>query len=275
MKITIDEEEQVLTCQDESGPRRLPLYSDEAFEIIAQLYLTVGWNQKYTYTFSWLGRPIIQLPDDMFRIQEVIHRVKPDVIIETGVAHGGSLIYYAGLCEAMKKGRIIGIDIEIRSHNRTAIEAHPLFDRIELLEGSSTAPNILEEVRRRIQPGDVVFVSSTQITAIGMSATSWKPTRRSCPWSHTSWPRMASCGTLQMCRAELCAGRMTTPRWLRRILPEKIHAFQLNILTGNSMKVTCPRALLIGRLPILSGSDEEGAESCVELGVLEGASARP
>ena len=158
MKITIDEEEQILTFQDESGPRRLPLYSDEAFEIIAQLYLTVGWNQKYTYTFSWLGRPIIQLPDDMFRIQEVIHRVKPDVIIETGVAHGGSLIYYAGLCEAIKKGRIIGIDIEIRSHNRTAIEAHPLFDRIELLEGSSTAPNILEEVRRRIQPGDVVFV---------------------------------------------------------------------------------------------------------------------
>lgn len=158
MKITIDEEEQVLTYEDESGPRQLPLYSDEAFEIVAQLYLTVGWNQKYTYTFSWMGRPIIQLPDDMFRIQEVIYNVKPDVIVETGVAHGGSLIFYAGLCEAMGKGRILGIDIEIRPHNRTAIEAHPLFDRIELLEGSSTAPHIVEEVRRRIQPGEVVLV---------------------------------------------------------------------------------------------------------------------
>lgn len=158
MKITIDEEEQVLTYEDESGRRQLPLYSDEAFEIVAQQYLMVGWNQRYTYTFSWLGRPIIQLPDDMFRIQEVIHSVKPDVIIETGIAHGGSLIFYAGLCQAMGKGRIIGIDIEIRPHNRTAIEAHMLFDRIDLLEGSSTAPDILEETRRRIRPGEVVLV---------------------------------------------------------------------------------------------------------------------
>ena len=158
MKIVIDEERRTLACQDDKGRRELPLYSDEAFEIISRLYLTVGWNQKYTYTFSWLGRPIIQLPDDMVRLQEVIHSVKPDVIVETGVAHGGSLIYYASLCKAMDKGRIIGIDIEIRPHNREAMEAHPMFDRIELLEGSSTAPEILDAVRARIQAEDVVLV---------------------------------------------------------------------------------------------------------------------
>jgi cephalosporin hydroxylase len=90
------------------------LYTDEAFEILSELWVKVGWNQKYIYTFSWMGRPIIQLPEDIMRIQEVIYKIKPDVIIETGIAHGGSLIFYASLCKAMEKGRVIGIDIEIR-----------------------------------------------------------------------------------------------------------------------------------------------------------------
>jgi cephalosporin hydroxylase len=94
----------------------------------------VGWNQKFVYTFSWMGRPIIQLPEDMIRIQEVIYTVKPDLIIKTGVAHGGSLIYYASLCKAMGKGRIIGVDIKIRPHNRKAIEKHELFSYINLIE---------------------------------------------------------------------------------------------------------------------------------------------
>ena len=74
----------------------------------------VGWNEKYSYTFSWMGRPIIQLPEDMVRMQEVIYEVQPDVIVETGVAHGGSLIFYASLCKAMGTGRVIGVDIKIR-----------------------------------------------------------------------------------------------------------------------------------------------------------------
>ena len=77
-----------------------------------------------------MGRPIIQLPEDMIRTQEVIYRVKPDVIVETGIAHCGSLIYYASLCKAMENGRVIGVDIEIRPHNRKAIEAHEMFDRM-------------------------------------------------------------------------------------------------------------------------------------------------
>lgn len=103
---------------------------------------------KYSYNFSWLGRPIIQYPQDMIAMQEIIWDVKPDIIIETGIAHGGSLIYYASLLELIGHGEVLGIDIEIRSHNRAAIEAHPMFKRIRLLEGSSTAPDIVEQVKK-------------------------------------------------------------------------------------------------------------------------------
>lgn len=154
MKITIDTDTQTLTTPDGS----VGLYSDEAFEIISRCWVKVGWNQKYPYTFSWMGRPVIQLPEDMLRIQEVIFQVQPDVIIETGVAHGGSLIFYSSLCKAMDKGRVVGVDIEIRPHNRTAIEQHPLSDRITLIEGSSTAPEGVAQVAAHIQPGETVLV---------------------------------------------------------------------------------------------------------------------
>jgi cephalosporin hydroxylase len=105
-----------------------------------------------------MGRPVIQLPEDMIRIQEVIWRLRPDVIVETGIAHGGSLIFYASLFEAMGHGRVIGIDIDIRRHNRTAIESHPLAKRITLVEGSSSAPATLAAVRHHIAPEDSVLV---------------------------------------------------------------------------------------------------------------------
>src|SRR6267143_2031770 len=122
MKITIDTELKRLV--QETAERRLEvdLYSKKAFEILSEQWLKVGWNEKYPYTFTWMGRPIIQLPEDMVRIQEVIYQVKPEVIIETGVAHGGSLILYASLLKAMGiAGRVIGIDILIRPANRKAM----------------------------------------------------------------------------------------------------------------------------------------------------------
>ena len=119
----------------------------EAFAEVSKAWVRVGFDNKYVYGFTWLGRPILQLPEDMVRMQEVVYRVKPDVIIETGVAHGGSLTFYAGLCRAMGCGRVIGIDVEIRPHNREAIEAHELFDLIDLVEGSSVAPETVEQVR--------------------------------------------------------------------------------------------------------------------------------
>src|SRR5215218_9031407 len=92
---------------------------------------------KYSYNFSWMGRPIIQYPQDIIAMQEIIWEVKPDLIIETGIAHGGSIIYYASLLELIGKGSVLGIDIDIREHNRKAIEEHPMFRRIKMLQGSS------------------------------------------------------------------------------------------------------------------------------------------
>jgi cephalosporin hydroxylase len=158
MKLIIDTDAKTLATDDNGKARTLPLYSKEAFELISHQWLKVGWNQKYPYTFSWMGRPIIQLPEDMVRTQEVIYRVKPDVIIETGVAHGGSLIFYASLFKAMGKGRVIGVDIEIRPHNRKAIEAHELAGYITLVEGSSTAPDVVGAVKKMVRPGETVLV---------------------------------------------------------------------------------------------------------------------
>ncbi len=158
MKLTLDTDSQTLVLEADGRREEMPLYSDRAFDLIADQWLKVGWNQRYSYTFSWMGRPIIQLPEDMVRTQEVIHRVQPDVIVETGVAHGGSLIYYASLCKVLGRGRVIGIDIEIRPANRQAIEAHPLASYITLIEGSSTAQSTVEQARGLVRPGETVLV---------------------------------------------------------------------------------------------------------------------
>ena len=158
MKLTIDTDQKTLVYEGGSGREELPLYSDRAFDLIAEQWVKVGWNQRYSYTFSWMGRPIIQLPEDMVRTQEVIYRVRPDVILETGVAHGGSLIFYASLCKAMGKGRVIGIDIEIRPHNRQAIEEHDLSPLITLIEGSSTATATVARAKALVKPGETVLV---------------------------------------------------------------------------------------------------------------------
>jgi cephalosporin hydroxylase len=159
MKLTIDTEARTVACEDADGARELALYSREAFSAISRVWVQVGWALKHIYSFTWMGRPIIQLPEDMVRAQEVIYRVKPDVIVETGVAHGGSLIYYASLFKMMNNGgRVIGVDIEIRPHNRAAIEAHELSPGITLVEGSSTDAGIVERVRGLIKPGQKVLV---------------------------------------------------------------------------------------------------------------------
>ncbi|MCD8140585.1 MAG: cephalosporin hydroxylase family protein [Planctomycetaceae bacterium] len=137
--------------------------SECAAEIVSQgndekmLQLTSEWvdksfAHKYSYHFSWLGRPIIQYPQDMVAMQEIIASVQPDLIIETGIAHGGGLIFYASLlelnaiCGGPANAKVVGIDIELRDHNRRALEEHPLFKRIEVLDGSSIAPEIVKKV---------------------------------------------------------------------------------------------------------------------------------
>lgn len=103
---------------------------------------------KYSYNFSWLGRPIIQYPQDIVAIQEIIWQVKPELIIETGVAHGGSLVFSASILELIGgAGEVVGIDIDIRAHNRLALEQHPMFKRIRLLQGSSIDAKIMGTVK--------------------------------------------------------------------------------------------------------------------------------
>ena len=158
MKLTLDTDARTLVVDDGNGARELPLYSAEAFAHLSRQWVKVGWDQKYSYGFTLMGRPIIQLPEDILRIQETIYRVRPDVIIETGVAHGGSLIFYASLFEAMHHGRVIGIDIEIRPPNRQAIEQHELAHRITLIEGNAIAADTVARVREMLRPDERVMV---------------------------------------------------------------------------------------------------------------------
>ncbi len=151
----IDPKKGMITFDDGS---EVALYSPEGFRIISDLWIKVGWDQKHLYSFTWMGRPIIQIPDDMVRLQEVIYQLKPDVVIETGIAHGGGLIFYASLLKAMGKGKVIGVDIEIRPHNRKAIEEHELSPLITMIEGSSVDSGVVGKVRELIPGGATVLV---------------------------------------------------------------------------------------------------------------------
>jgi cephalosporin hydroxylase len=127
--------------------------ADEALQGAAREFMRASIAPKYSYNFSWLGRPIIQYPQDIVAMQELIWSLQPELIVETGIAHGGSLIFSASMlelnaaCGGPADARVVGIDIDIRAHNRSAIEAHPLFRRITMLEGSSIAPAVVAEVR--------------------------------------------------------------------------------------------------------------------------------
>lgn len=114
---------------------------------------------KYTYNYSWLGRPIIKYPNDIVATQQIVWDVKPDLIIETGIAHGGSLILSASLLELIGgPGRVLGIDIDIREHNRKEIEAHPMMKRIDMIEGSSVADDVMDQVRSAASEANRVMV---------------------------------------------------------------------------------------------------------------------
>jgi len=113
---------------------------------------------KYTYNFSWMGRPIIKFPNDMVAQQEIVWRTKPDLIIETGIAHGGSIIFSASLLELVGKGRVVGIDVDIRAHNRVEIEKHPMAKRITMIEGGSTDPAVFSQVKDLARGASSVMV---------------------------------------------------------------------------------------------------------------------
>jgi cephalosporin hydroxylase len=121
--------------------------SNTSLKAAADAFNVASNTAQYSYNFSWMGRPIIQYPQDMIAMQELIWEIKPDLIIETGIAHGGSLIFYASLLELIGHGEVLGIDIDIREHNRKEIEQHPMFKRIRMLQGSSVSPETVAQVK--------------------------------------------------------------------------------------------------------------------------------
>ncbi len=149
----------------EERRERINSYSKTEFEKLSKKWLQVSLGEKYQYNFDWLGRPIIQYPNDILAIQEIIYKVKPDLIIETGIAHGGSLILSASILAMLDledsiitkraydpiktKRKVIGIDLDIRPHNKAKIEEHPMYNYIEMLEGSSTDKAIYTEVKKQ------------------------------------------------------------------------------------------------------------------------------
>lgn len=149
--------------EQERGARITAYGADDDFKVLSRAWLEASMRRQYVYNFNWLGRPIIQYPQDMVAMQELVWQVKPDLIIETGIAHGGSLVLSASLlamldmCEAIEAGesidprvsrrKVLGVDIDIRDHNRAAIEAHPMASRIRMIQGSSIAPEVVAQVR--------------------------------------------------------------------------------------------------------------------------------
>jgi cephalosporin hydroxylase len=136
---------------------------NEVLKSSAHRFMKDSLAPQYSYNFSWLGRPIIQYPQDMIAMQEIIWEVKPDLIIETGIAHGGSLIFSAAMLELVAsctgiEGEVVGIDIDIRPHNRKAIEEHPMYKRISMIQGSSIAPEIVAQVAEKAKGKKRVLV---------------------------------------------------------------------------------------------------------------------
>jgi cephalosporin hydroxylase len=158
VKIIIDTATRNLTTVDGELEQNCDLYSQTAFETISLQWVRVGWSLGYYNTFRWLGHPVLQMPEDLIRLQEVIYRVRPDVIVETGVFQGGSLMFHATLCQALGTGRVIGIDNHIEYGVRKAIGEHLLAPRISLVEGDSTSGDVVDTVAGMILPSESVLV---------------------------------------------------------------------------------------------------------------------
>jgi cephalosporin hydroxylase len=135
------------------------IYSREGLEAIARLWVKSSAQNRIMYEPSWLGIPIIQYPSDIVVMQELIWKVRPDVIVETGFAHGGSAVFYASILELLGHGKVISVEVEIRKYNRVAVLAHPMSHRIEMIEASSVEPATLAEVKRCIGDGQKVLVT--------------------------------------------------------------------------------------------------------------------
>jgi cephalosporin hydroxylase len=132
--------------------------TNEELQTAAKQFNIASNKAKYSYNFKWMGRPVIQYPQDILAMQELIWELRPDLIIETGIAHGGSLIFYASMLELIGKGEILGIDIDIREHNKAEIEKHQMYKRITMIEGSSIDPVIIDKVKKHAEAKKAILV---------------------------------------------------------------------------------------------------------------------
>lgn len=146
------------TVQVEGATRSLDVYSDSGFAAAADLYTRAGWHQELYKRTRWLGAPVWQLPEDLLVLQDLVWQVRPDVIVETGVMHGGSAIFFASLLELLGRGRVVAVDIRLSDEARGRVATHPVGHRVTLIEGSSTEPGVLSQVRRGIDAGERVLV---------------------------------------------------------------------------------------------------------------------
>lgn len=147
-----------VTFTSEGKSHTVNLYSREGLELIASLWLKLSCEYRLMYEPTWMGVPIIQLPSDIVMMQELIWKLRPDVIVECGLAHGGSAVMYASICELIGKGKVIGIDLEVRQYNRVVIQGHPMSRRIEIIECSSIDNNTVELVRGKVGNAQTVLV---------------------------------------------------------------------------------------------------------------------
>jgi cephalosporin hydroxylase len=139
--------------------RVLAMGADTELQALSNRWFVESCRYNYSYNFTWMGRPLIQYPQDLVALQEIIWKLKPDLIIETGIAHGGSLIFHASMLELLGgAGRVLGIDVDIRAHNRAEIEAHPMFKRITMIEGSSIDSGVIAQVKAITEGKQCVMV---------------------------------------------------------------------------------------------------------------------
>lgn len=131
---------------------------NKTLQAAARQFNDASNSAQYSYNFTWMGRPVIQYPQDMMAMQEIIWSIQPDLVIETGIAHGGSLIYYASLLELIDKGEVLGIDIDIRAHNRKEIENHKMIKRIKMIQGSSIEDETFEQVKKYTNGKEKIIV---------------------------------------------------------------------------------------------------------------------
>jgi len=147
-----------ITLVEGDEAKTVDVYSEEGLDLVSKLWVKLYAQYKLTHDIKWMGIPIIQYPEDIMMMHELIWKERPDVIVECGIAHGGALVFYSSLFELIGTGRVIGVDVEIRKHNREALDKHPMSHRIEMIEESSVSEKAISEVKKYIKDTDKVMV---------------------------------------------------------------------------------------------------------------------